>query len=495
MSDFILALDQGTTSCRAVLFNRRLERVDMEQREFTQHFPHPGWVEHDLDEIWEVQSGVLETLIRRQSLRPAQVIALGITNQRETWAAWDKSTGRPLGRAIVWQDRRTADRCAQLRARGLEADVRRRTGLLLDPYFSGTKAEWLLRHNDAVRAAGKAGRLAFGTLDSFLVYRLTEGNRHVTEAGNASRTLLFNLRSLDWDAVLLRRFGVPRGALPEVLDSNADFGAVAWPLLRGVKIHGIAGDQQAALFGHRCFRPGNAKNTYGTGCFLLRNVGNRCAAPPRGLLGTVAWRLGGRTTYAHEGAVLVAGAALQFLRDGLGLIAQAGDSEALAQSLAGNDGVYFVPAFAGLGTPHWDASARGAILGLTRGTTRAHLARAALEAIAYQTCELVRAFGVKRAGCLRVDGGGSHNRFLMQFQADILGAEIEVSDNPEVTALGAALLAALGAGALSWAEFRRLHFPSHRFRPRMAARERTALFRGWTRAVARAKGWAEPEMN
>ncbi len=490
MSGFLLALDQGTTSCRAVLFNHRFEPVDMEQREFGQHFPQPGWVEHDAEEIWETQRGVLETLSRRNSLSAGNVVALGITNQRETLAAWDKRSGKVLGPAIVWQDRRTAERCRKLKGRGLESSIRGNTGLLLDPYFSGTKAEWLLKHNGPVNAAAKAGRLAFGTMDSFLVHKLTGGRRHVTETSNASRTMLFNLKTLGWDPSLLRLFGVPRESLPEILPSTADFGEIDLPFLRGVKIHGIAGDQQAALFGQRCFESGDWKNTYGTGCFLLRNIGKKYAPPPKGLLGTVAWTLGGETSYAHEGTVLVGGAAVQFLRDQLGIVAHAGDTEAMATSLKGNDGVYFVPAFAGLGTPHWDPNARGLIIGLTRGTTQAHLARAALESIAYQTLEVVEAFGGRSPRCLRVDGGGSHNRFLMQFQADLLGVEVEVSDNAEVTALGAAMLAALGAGATTMADLRRVEFPVHRFRPRMKPAERDALVGKWKRAVARAKGWA-----
>ncbi len=462
----------------------------MEQQEFTQYFPQSGWVEHDADEIWKSQCETLQTLVIRHSLSAKNVKAVGITNQRETLVAWDKVTGQVLHRAMVWQDRRTTERCQSLKKKGLEAGIRQKTGLLLDPYFSATKAEWLLHHSGKVKASAKAGRLALGTIDSFLAFRLTAGKRHVTEPSNASRTLLFNLHTLDWDASLLRLFNIPRHALPEILASDADFGTIDLPFLRGVKIHGMIGDQQAALFGNRCFGVGDIKSTYGTGCFLLKNMGAKPKLPPRGLLGTVAWSLGGKPTYAHEGSVLIGGAVVQFLRDGLGLLSKASDSEGMAESVQGNDGVYFVPAFAGLGTPYWDPNARGLLIGLTRGTSKAHIVRAALESIAFQTEAVFQVFGANRRNRFRVDGGGSHNRFLMQFQSDILGARVEVSDNPEATALGAAMLAALGAEETTMGQLKKMTFPTHAFRPMMKAKEREKLIGFWKKAVARSRGWA-----
>ncbi|HKP96251.1 MAG TPA: glycerol kinase GlpK [Fibrobacteria bacterium] len=491
MSKFIIALDQGTTSSRSILYDSRLRKIDQVQKEFTQHFPEPGWVEHDADGIWDAQWETLRTLLERNGVKAEDVAALGIANQRETVVAWDKLTGKPLARAIVWQDRRTAAFCQALKRKGAEAGVRRKTGLVLDPYFSGSKMHWLLKHDPAVRKAAAGKRLAFGTVDSWLIWKLTGGNRHVTEAGNASRTLLMDVRTLAWDRGLLGLFGVPAGSLPEILASDARFGEAAVPGLEGVPIHGAAGDQQASLFGHRCFAPGSLKNTYGTGCFLLRNVGTRYLAPPKGLLGTVAWTLKGKTTYAHEGAVMVGGAAVQFLRDGLGIIDDAEQSETLAASLAGNEGVYFVPAFAGLGTPHWDPDARGLLIGLTRGTTRAHLCRAALESIAYQSLDLCRAFGggIKS---LNVDGGASRNRLLMQFQADITGAEVRVNHGHEVTALGVAMLAALGCGLIaSQRELLELDLRLDVYKPAMKAAGRKLLVDRWREAVKRSMGWAD----
>jgi glycerol kinase len=448
-------------------------------------------VEHDPEEIWEAQAGTLRELIDRNRLHAADIAALGITNQRETVVAWDKATGKPLARAIVWQDRRTAGFCQALRKKGLEAMVRRKTGLVLDPYFSGSKMRWLLKNDAAVKAAAAAGRLAFGTIDSWLIHKLTGGKRHVTETGNASRTLLMDLKTLAWDKSLLKLFGVPAGALPEILPSDADFGACAFPGLEGVAIHGAAGDQQASLFGHRCFTPGSLKNTYGTGCFLLRNAGNKPVPPPKGLLGTVAWTLKGKTTYAHEGAVMAGGAVVQFLRDGLKIIEDAAASESLAASAPDNGDVYFVPAFAGLGTPHWDPDARGLLIGLTRGTTRAHIARAALESIAFQSLDLIRAFDAGRMRAINVDGGASRNRLLMQFQADIAGVEVRVNPSAEVTALGAAMLAALGCGLIaSQSDLLKLDLDLEPFRPAMAASERKRLAERWREAVARSRRWA-----
>jgi glycerol kinase len=492
MEKVIIALDQGTTSSRSILFNSRLEKIDQVQQEFPQHFPQSGWVEHDAEEIWESQWSTLRALLDRNKNRvqATDIAALGITNQRETVVAWDTVTGKPLSRAIVWQDRRTAAFCQSLKRKGAEPAVRRKTGLLLDPYFSGTKMHWLLKNVPAVRKAAAAQRLAFGTIDSWLIWKLTLGNRHVTEVGNASRTLLMDVKTLAWDKSLLKLFGVPRESLPEILASDAHFGDAAVPGLEGVKIHGVAGDQQASLFGHRCFAPGSLKNTYGTGCFLLRNVGTKYVAPPKGLLGTVAWKLKGKTTYAHEGAVMAGGAVVQFLRDGLRIIDDAAQSEELAAKLPDNDGVYFVPAFAGLGTPHWDPDARGLIIGLTRGTTRAHLARAALESIAFQSQDLCQAFG-GRLKALNVDGGASRNRLLMQFQADITGAEVRANHSPEVTALGVAMLAGLGCGLVkSQQDLMKLDLRLDIFKPAMSPTTRKALLAKWHKAVARSMGWA-----
>jgi glycerol kinase len=493
---YVIALDQGTTSSRSILYDERLNPVDQTQREFTQHFPSPGWVEHDAEEIWETQWATLRELIERNRLKAGDVAALGITNQRETVVAWDKRTGKPLARAIVWQDRRTASFCLALRRKGAEAAVRRKTGLVLDPYFSGSKMRWLLKHDDAVKRAAAEGGLAFGTIDSWLIHKLTGGKRHVTETSNASRTLLMDLKSLAWDKALLKLFGVPAAALPEILSSDADFGTCAVPGLEGVKIHGAAGDQQASLFGHRCFAAGSVKNTYGTGCFLLRNVGPKPVPPPEGLLGTVAWTLKGKTIYAHEGAVLAGGAVVQFLRDGLKIIDDAAASESLAASVPDNGDVYFVPAFAGLGTPHWDPDARGLLIGLTRGTTRAHIARAALESIAFQSLDLIRAFDAgpksRSLKAINVDGGASRNKFLMQFQADIAGAEVRANRSAEVTALGAAMLAALGCGLIaSQADLLKLDPGLDRFLPKMDAARRKRLVVRWREAVDRARGWAK----
>ncbi len=491
MEKVIIALDQGTTSSRSVLYDSRLHKIDQAQREFTQYFPQPGWVEHDAGEIWESQWGTLRELMERNGVKAEAVAALGITNQRETVVAWDKFTGKPLAPAIVWQDRRTAAFCRALQRKGAEAGVRRKTGLVLDPYFSGSKMHWLLKHNPDVRKAAAEKRLAFGTIDSWLIWKLTGGNRHVTEVGNASRTLLMDLKTLAWDKSLLKLFGVPAGTLPQILPSDADFGEAVVPGLEGVRIHGVAGDQQASLFGHRCFKAGSLKNTYGTGCFLLRNAGAAYAAPRKGLLGTVAWTLKGKTTYAHEGAVMIGGAVVQFLRDGLKILDRAEDSEAMAAALPDNEGVYFVPAFAGLGTPHWDPNARGLIIGLTRGTTRAHLARAALESIAFQSLDLCHAFG-GAIKSLNVDGGASANRLLMQFQADITGTEVRVNDSPEVTALGVAMLAALGCGLVaSQQDLLKLDLRLHIFKPAMAAARRKLLVDRWHKAVKRSLAWAE----
>lgn len=490
---YLLALDQGTTSSRTLLFDEKFRMRGLEQQEFPQHYPKPGWVEHDPESIWQAQLTTLKKVLRTHKPGIQSIAALGITNQRETVVAWDKKTGHALSPALVWQDRRTAGQCETLRQQGLEPELRRKTGLLFDPYFSGTKMQWLLRHHPAVKKAARAGTLAFGTIDSWLIHQLTGGRKHVTDVSNASRTLLFNLKTLNWDPELLKLFGIPRESLPEILPSDGDFGETAIPGLSGLPIRGVLGDQQAALFGHRCFEIGEAKNTYGTGCFLLRQVGPKPLAPPKGLLGTVAWQAEGRMAYAHEGAVLVGGAAIQFLRDGLGIIAKAAESEALARQLEGNEGVYFVPAFAGLGTPYWDPDARGLIIGLTRGTTKAHLARAALEAIAYQSAELCAAFGAKGVKRLRADGGATANAFLMQFQADMLGTPVEVSGQPEMTALGAAMMAAIGSGMTTLATLRKIALPGKTYRPGVTAKVRQACLNAWREAVRRSRAWAKVE--
>jgi glycerol kinase len=490
MSRFILALDQGTTSSRALAFDRRGRARSVAQEEFTQHFPRPGWVEHEPADLWENTRRCAEKVARRVGAK--NIAALGLTNQRETILLWDRRTGRPLHRAIVWQDRRTADACAKLKARGLEPLFRRKTGLLLDPYFSGTKLAWLLDHVPGARRRAERGELAFGTVDTWLLWRLTGGRVHATDASNASRTLLLNLRTGGWDDGLLKILRIPRAVLPEVRDSSGHFGEVtAIPALRGVPIAGVAGDQQAALFGQACFQPGMAKNTYGTGCFLLLHTGGRPVASKNKLLTTVAWRLGGRLEYALEGSVFIGGAVVQWLRDGLGLIKKSVDIEWLAARAPDNGGVYLVPAFAGLGAPHWDAQARGVITGLTRGSNAAHLARAALESIAYQSADLLAAMRADTGRPLRelrVDGGASRNDALMQFQAELLRTPVVRPRTTETTALGAAYLAGLATGF--WknrAEIAALWSEERRFKPAASAKSTRTLIAGWRAAVARAK--------
>jgi glycerol kinase len=489
----ILAIDQGTTGTTCLVFDTAGDLVGRGYREFTQHFPQPGWVEHDAAEIWEVTQAVAGEALDDAGCAEGELIAVGITNQRETVCVWDPSTGEPLHRALVWQDRRTADRCDELRAAGHEAMVRTRTGLVLDPYFSGTKVEWLLRNVDGLAQRARDGRAVFGTVDAWLVFNLT--GEFATDMSNASRTLLYDISKGDWDEDLCGLLGVPARALPEVRPSIGDFGTTRAEALHGheVPVSGIAGDQQAALYGQACLDPGLGKNTYGTGSFVLLNSG---AAPPPakpGLLTTVAWGIGERTVYALEAAIFVTGAGVQWLRDGLGIIDAAAETEALAGSLESNDGVYFVPALTGLGSPHWDPYARGTIVGLTRGTTRAHLARATLEAIAYQTFDAVEA--MERAGGrpleeLKADGGATVNGWLMQFQADILGVPVVMPEIRETTALGAASLAAVGAGV--WTQDRVVQGwrESARFEPAMGTDERDALVARWRQALERARGWA-----
>jgi glycerol kinase len=490
----ILALDQGTTSSRAILFDHAGGVAAVAQREFQQIFPKPGWVEHNAKEIWASQVSVAIEALARAQLSARDVAAIGITNQRETTVVWDRATGEPICHAIVWQDRRTAEACDRLRASGYEALVRDRTGLVIDAYFSGTKLAWILENVDGARARAAEGRLAFGTIDSWLVWQLTGGRVHVTDVSNASRTMLFNIHTLAWDEDLLRMLDVPASLLPEVRASSEVYGRVAGGLgLDGIPVAGIAGDQQAALFGQMCVRPGMAKNTYGTGCFLLQNTGERPVASQNRLLTTVAWRVGGRTEYALEGSVFIGGAVVQWLRDGLGLIKQSADVESLAASVPDNGGVYLVPAFAGLGAPHWDAYARGTIVGLTRGSTAGHIARAAVESIAYQVSDLLDA--VQRdagipLGELRVDGGAARNDMLMQLQADLLGVPVVRPTVTETTAIGAAYLAGLAVGF--WAspeEIARQWSAERRFEPSMDSADAGRRLGRWHDALDRAKGW------
>jgi glycerol kinase len=480
----ILAIDQGTTGTTCLVFDREGRIGGRAYSEFEQHFPRPGWVEHDASEIWEVTRRVAVQAIVDAGIQGADLDAIGITNQRETVVAWNPATGEPVHRALVWQDRRTAARCDQLKEAGHEDMVRERTGLVIDPYFSGTKIEWLLANVEEARGA------AFGTIDSWLVFKLT--GRHVTDYSNASRTMLFDIRRLRWDPELCDLLGVDPSGLPEPVPSAHVYGRTG--VFGGdVPVAGIAGDQQAALFGQACQRVGMAKNTYGTGSFVLLNTGGEAPEPGEGLLTTVAWGLEGRTDYALEAAVFITGAAVQWLRDGLGIIGAASESEGLAASLESNDGVYFVPALTGLGSPHWDPYARGTIVGLTRGSGRAQLARAALEAIAYQTVDAVRAQEAAAGEGLEVlkaDGGAVQNRWLMQFQADVLGAPVVVPEIAETTALGAAYLAGIATGVWDAEEVEAMWREAARYEPRMGEDERRTLLADWRRAVERAKGWA-----
>src|SRR4249919_2088829 len=482
----ILGIDQGTTGTTCLVFDGEARIAGRAYSEFEQHFPRPGWVEHDAAEIWEVTRRVAAAAIADAGIAGAELDGIGITNQRETVVAWDPATGEPVHRALVWQDRRTAERCDELRAGGQEALVRERTGLTIDPYFSATKIEWLLGNAEG------AERAVFGTVDSWLLFKLT--GRHATDYSNASRTMLFDIRRLAWDPELCELMGVDPARLPEPLPSAHVYGTTT-EFGGEVPVAGIAGDQQAALFGQACHRPGMATNTYGTGSFVLLNTGAQAPRPPDGLLATVAWGLEDEVTYALEASIFVTGAAVQWLRDGLGIIEGAGESEALAASLESNDGVYFVPALTGLGAPHWDPYARGTIVGLTRGSGRAHLARAALEAIAFQTVDAVRAQEAaagKRLEVLKADGGAVANRWLMQFQADVLGVPVSVPEISETTALGAAYLAGIATGIWDAGEVEAMWREAARYEPRMAEGERRTLLADWRRAVERAKGWAEP---
>ena len=489
---YILALDQGTTSSRAIVFDHSGSIISVAQQEFRQIFPEPGWVEHDPQEIWATQSNVAAQALNKARLTANDVAAIGITNQRETTVVWDRATGKPICNAIVWQDRRTARACDKLRARGLAKIIRRKTGLVVDAYFSGTKLQWILNNIPGAKAKARAGELAFGTVDSWLVWNLTGGRHHITDPSNASRTMLFNIRTGDWDDELLKLFGVPRSILPEVRSSSEVYGESNL-LGAAIPIAGIAGDQQAALFGQVCTKPGMVKNTYGTGCFMLMNTGTKPIASRNNLLTTVAWRIGNRTEYALEGSIFIAGAVVQWLRDGLQIISSSSEVESLASQASDNGGVYVVPAFAGLGAPHWDQYARGLIIGLTRGSTRAHIARAALEGIAFQVADVLHAMQSDsqiRLKELRVDGGACANNLLMQFQADLLGVPVVRPKVSETTALGAAYLAGLAVGfwkdqseiAAQWQTDRR-------FVPAMKPVARKLLSVGWEKALGRARHW------
>jgi len=492
----ILALDQGTTSSRAIVFDAKGAILAVAQKEFTQVFPRPGWVEHDPEEIWVTQVTVAHEALARAGVQARNVAAIGITNQRETTVVWERRTGRPLYNAIVWQDRRTAAVCDALKARGLEARISAKTGLLLDAYFSATKLGWILDNVPGARARAEAGELAFGTIDTWLVWKLTAGAAHVTDPSNASRTLLYDIHAGRWDPELLEIFGIPDRVLPEVRASSGVVARTAEGLFAArIPIAGIAGDQQAALFGQRCVTPGAAKNTYGTGCFMLMHTGTVPVASRNKLLTTAACPTGGGPEYALEGSVFIAGAVVQWLRDGLGIIKTSADIERLAASVADNGGVFLVPAFAGTGSPHWDPYARGAILGLTRGSAAAHIARAALESIAYQTADVLHAMeadsGIELAE-MRVDGGAAKNNMLMQFQADLLGVPVVRPKITETTALGAAYLAGLAVGFWQDSEELGAQWRVERaFEPGMSRDRVAALLAGWRKAVERSKNWAE----
>jgi len=492
---FILALDQGTTSSRALLIDAGGQIAGVEQLEFPQSFPKPGWVEHDPFEIWDSQLRTARSVLEKTKTDATEIAAIGITNQRETTVVWDRKTGEPIHPAIVWQSRQSSGVCDRLRAAGFEEEIRTRTGLLIDAYFSGTKIRFILDAVEGAQTRAEAGELCFGTIDTWLMYKLTKGRVFATEPSNASRTLLFNIHEGDWDDVLLDALGIPRAMLPEMRDSSGEFGETdpEW-FGTAIPIAGVAGDQQSALYGQGCVEEGNAKNTYGTGCFLLMNTGTEAPRSEAGLITTVAWRRNGRLEYALEGSIFVAGSAVQWLRDGLEFVSHASETEALAMSVPDSDGVYVVPAFVGLGAPYWDEAARGTIVGLTRGSTRAHITRATLESIAYQTRDVMSAMAQDSGispSVLRVDGGACENDFLMQFQADILGIAVERPAVLEATAMGAAALAGLGIGF--WRDRSELDAkrgPVTLFEPILSEDRRESLYAGWLRAVERSRGWA-----
>lgn len=493
MQEFVLALDQGTTQNTAILFNKKGEIVSRASREFRQYYPKPGWVEHDALEIWAATQRCVKDACEKGKIKPSSIAAIGITNQRETIVVWDKKTGKPVYHAIVWQCRRTAPQCEKLKSAGKEKMLRQKTGLVVDAYFSATKINWLLENVSGAKAASRAGKLACGTIDTWLLWNLTGGKVHATDFSNASRTMLLNIDKGEWDKDLMKLFGVPSSMLPAVFPSSGVVGLTkkSSVLPAGIPIAGVAGDQQAALFGQACFSPGTVKNTYGTGCFLLMNTGEKRVASKNNLLTTIAWGIGEKLEYALEGSVFIGGAVVQWLRDGLKMISHAGETEAMAKKAKGNDGVYFVPAFVGLGAPYWDMNARGTLTGITRGTTREHIARAALEAIAYQNKDVVECMK-QDSGLplkeLRVDGGATANDFLMQFQSDILGATVLRPKIQETTALGAAYLAGLGVGFWhSRDDIVKNWKLQKKFAPQMDKKTRDGLYAGWNQSVKKAR--------
>ncbi|QIT56782.1 glycerol kinase GlpK [Aquisalimonas sp. 2447] len=495
---YILAFDQGTTSCRAILFDRDANIVGIAQKEFNQYYPEPGWVEHDAMEIWGAQMGVAREVLETNGIKPSQVAGIGITNQRETTVVWDRETGKPVHNAIVWQDRRTAPLCDELKARDLEETIRSTTGLVVDAYFSGTKIRWIMDNVPGVRERAERGELLFGTMDTWLVWNLTRGERHVTDYSNASRTLLYNIHTLEWDERMLQELDIPRSMLPEVRPSSEVYGTTGKEMFGGaqVPIAGIAGDQQSALFGQTCFEKGMVKNTYGTGCFLLMNTGETPVPSQSGLLTTIAWGLDGKVEYALEGAIFIAGAAVQWLRDELKLIDSAEDSEYYAGKVPDSGGVYVVPAFAGLGAPYWDMYARGAIFGLTRGTRKEHITRATLDSLAYQTKDVIDAMQADSGitlKALRVDGGAVANNVMMQFQADMLGVSVERPRVTESTALGAAYLAGIAVGMWTKDEVVNKGALDRTFTPDMDPAVREQRYRGWKKAVRRTMHWDKDE--
>jgi len=497
---YILSFDQGTTSCRAILFDRNAQIVGIAQKEFNQYYPTPGWVEHDAMEIWGSQMGVAREVLETQGIKPSEVAAIGITNQRETTVVWDRHTGKPIHNAIVWQDRRTATLCDDLKARGLADYIRETTGLVADAYFSGTKIRWILDNVEGARERAERGDLLFGTMDTWLVWNLTRGERHVTDYSNASRTLLYNIRTLEWDSRMLEELGIPAAMLPEVRPSSEIYGTTGAEMFGGARIPiaGIAGDQQAALFGQACFEKGMAKNTYGTGCFLLMNTGETPVPSKSGLLTTIAWGLEGKVEYALEGAIFIAGAAVQWLRDELKLIDSAEDSEYYASKVEDAGGVYVVPAFAGLGAPYWDMYARGAIFGITRGTRKEHITRATLDSLGYQTRDVIDAMQADSGitlKSLRVDGGAVVNNVMMQFQSDMLGVNVERPRVTESTALGAAYLAGIAVGLWTQDELKEKAELDCTFEPQMDEEQRERRYKGWKKAVRRTMHWEKEDME
>lgn len=494
---YILALDQGTTSSRAIIFDHESKIRGVAQQEFTQYYPQPGWVEHDPHQIWQTQYTVIEEVLAKTGISIGEIAAVGITNQRETTVVWDRMTGEPVAPAIVWQCRRTAELVENLVAKGWGDKIRAKTGLVPDAYFSGTKIKWILDNVEGVSQRAERGELLFGTIDTWLAWKLTGGRLHITDYSNASRTMLYNIHTLSWDQEILNELGIPNAMLPDVKPSSQIYGEADYGLFAGlgIPISGIAGDQQAALFGQMCFEPGMVKNTYGTGCFMLMNTGQRVVTSQHGLISTIAWGLDGRVDYALEGSVFIAGAAIQWLRDGLRLLSSAKDSEALAQQVEDTAGVYVVPAFTGLGAPYWNMRARGAIFGLTRGASKEHLVRATLEAMAYQTKDVLMAMEKDtelNLKSLKVDGGAASNNFLMQFQADILGVPVERPQALETTAMGAAYLAGLAVGFWKdMAELKASWRLDQRFESDMSSERRIKLYQGWQKAVLRTLDWDE----